>query len=70
MTRAWSLDLLFPFIARLPTTLPWRLAGRIGRESAAEREHLLRWLESLFARVFPQATGSSVRNGLAPTWSC
>ena len=46
MTRAWSLDLLFPFIARLPTTLPWRLAGRIGRESAAEREHLLRWLES------------------------
>lgn len=57
MTRAWSLDLLFPFIARLPTTLPWRLAGRIGRESAAEREHLLRWLESLFARVFPQATG-------------
>ena len=53
MTRAWSLDLLFPAIARLPTTLPWRLAGRIGRDSRAEREHLLRWLEALFARVFP-----------------
>lgn len=58
MTRDWSLDLLFPFIARVPTTLPWRLAGWIGRESAAEREHLLRWLESLFARVFPSATGA------------
>ena len=57
MTRAWSLDLLFPSIARLPTTLPWRLAGRMGRgESAAERGHLLSWLEGLFARVFPKAT--------------
>ena len=56
MTRAWSLDLLFPFIARVPTALPWRLAGWIGRESAPEREHLLRWLESLFARVFPSAS--------------
>ena len=58
MTRAWSLDLLFPSMARVPTTLPWRLAGRIGRESAAEREPLLRWLEGLFARVFPGATGA------------
>lgn len=56
MTRDWSLDLLFPSIARVPTTLPWRLARRIGRESPSEREHLLRWLESLFARVFPHAT--------------
>lgn len=55
MTRAWSLDLLFPLIARLPTTLPWKLAGRIGRDAPAEREHLLRWLEALFARVFPDA---------------
>ncbi|WP_199740073.1 lysophospholipid acyltransferase family protein [Acidovorax sp. FJL06] len=58
MTRAWSLDLLFPSLARVPTSLPWRLAGRIGRESAAEREPLLRWLEGLFARVFPGATGA------------
>lgn len=58
MTRDGSLDLLFPLMARVPTTLPWRLAGRIGRESAAEREHLLRWLEGLFARVFPNATAA------------
>jgi len=58
MTRAWSLDLLFPSLARVPTTLSWRLAARIGRESAAEREPLLRWLEGLFARVFPGATGA------------
>lgn len=56
MTRAWSLDLLFPSIASLPTTLPWKLAGWIGRESAAERRHLLLWLESLFARIFPHAS--------------
>ncbi len=56
MTRAWSSDLLFPFLARLPTTLPWKLAGWIGREPASERAPLLRWLESIFARVFPQAT--------------
>lgn len=56
MTPAWSLDLLFPFLARLPTTLPWKLAARIGREPAQERAHLLRWLEGLFGRVFPQAT--------------
>lgn len=55
MKQAWSLDLLFPLLARLPTTLPWRLAARIGRETPDEREHLLRWLEGLFARVFPQA---------------
>lgn len=55
MSRAWSLDRLFPLIARLPTTLPWRIAERIGRETAAERKHLLRWLEGLFAQVFPEA---------------
>lgn len=56
MKRSWSLDFLFPLLARMPTTLPWTLAGRIGRESGVEREKLLRWLEELFARVFPAAT--------------
>jgi len=56
MTRPLSLDLLFPLIAKIPTRLPWHLAGRIGRESATERESLLRWLEELFARVFIDST--------------
>ena len=56
MTRVWSLDLFFPLIAKVPTRLPWHLAARIGRESATERESLLRWLEELFARVFPEST--------------
>lgn len=56
MTRAWSHDLLFPLIARVPTRLPWHLAGCIGREPAAEREPLVRWIGELFARVFPDAT--------------
>lgn len=58
MTRVWSSDLLFPFLARIPTTLPWKLAARIGRESASERVPLLRWLESIFARVFPQSNAA------------
>lgn len=57
MMRDWSLDLFFPTVARLPTTLPWRWAARRGRgESAAERKQLLQWLAGLFARVFPQAS--------------
>lgn len=58
MTRDWSLDLLFPLIARLPTTLPWKLAGRIHQGPKEEREHLQRWLAGIFARVFPGATES------------
>ncbi|MFN9727616.1 MAG: lysophospholipid acyltransferase family protein [Acidovorax sp.] len=53
MTLALSRNRLFPLMARLPTALPWRLAGYIGRESAVERQPVLRWLEALFARAFP-----------------
>ncbi len=55
MSREWALDLAFPFMARLPTTVPWRLASVLGRESRAERGQLIPWLEGLFARVFPSA---------------
>ena len=58
MTHDWSLDLVFPFLARVPTSLPWWVARRIGRERADERRKLLRWLEGRFAQVFPQATAA------------
>ena len=58
MTRDWLLDWVFPSLAHIPTTLPWWLAAKIGRERGAERRHLLRWLESRFAQIFPQASSS------------
>ena len=54
--RNWSLDWAFPLLARIPSTLPWWLASKIGRERGAERRHLLRWLEARFAHIFAQAS--------------
>ena len=59
MTRNWLLDGVFPLLARIPSTLPWWLATKIGRERGAERRHLLRWLEARFAQIFPQASSSA-----------
>jgi len=56
MTGNFYLDKVFPCLARLPTTLPWWLAGWVGREPVAQRQHTLRWLEGCFARFFPNAT--------------
>ena len=54
-----SLDLVIPLMARIPTTLPWRVAGRAGGgQTADQHSRLLRWLEDCFARVFPHATGA------------
>lgn len=58
MSREWVLNAVFPFIARLPTTVPWRLASVLGRETRAEREQLIPWLEGVFAQVFPGADAS------------
>ena len=54
MMHDWSLNMVLPAMAHMPTTLPWKLAGYVNRGPAAEREHLLRWLDALFARVFPR----------------
>lgn len=52
MSIDYSLDLAIPCMARLPTALPWRLAGREqGRDKA-----LLIWLQNRFTDIFPQST--------------
>jgi lauroyl/myristoyl acyltransferase len=56
MSSDRSLDWLIPGLARCPTTLPWRLAGLVGREARSQRNHLLRWLEGRFGQIFPRAT--------------
>ncbi len=59
MTCSWLLDGVFPLLAHIPSTLPWWLATKIGRERGAERRQLLRWLEARFAQIFPQASPSA-----------
>ena len=59
MTRNWLLDGVFPMLAKVPSTLPWWLATKLGRERGAERRNLLRWLEARFAQIFPHANASS-----------
>lgn len=55
MSESWYLDRLFPVLARVPTTLPWHLAGFVGDLPPAEQDARRRWLEQCFASVFPQA---------------
>jgi lauroyl/myristoyl acyltransferase len=53
------LGLTIPSVARIPTTLPWWVAGRLGGgQTVDQRRQLLRWLENRFAQVFPHATGA------------
>ena len=53
------LGLTTPSVARIPTTLPWWVAGRLGGgQTVDQRRQLLRWLENRFAQVFPHATGA------------
>ncbi|MCB1975116.1 MAG: hypothetical protein KDE65_11865 [Burkholderiaceae bacterium] len=53
------LGLAISSIARIPTTLPWWVAGRLGGgQTVDQRRQLLRWLEDRFAQVFPHATGA------------
>ena len=55
MKRDWYLDVVFPALARMPTTLPWWLAGRVGDQPRPEQGRRREWLRQCFARVFPEA---------------
>lgn len=57
MKRDWALDYLVPCMSRLPTTLPWLMAGRAGIRRN-QGEHLVQWLAARFPGIFPQATRS------------
>jgi len=49
-------DFLFPALASLPGTLPWRLAGVVGRESGLERAQRIDMLQAQFAQIFPDVS--------------
>ena len=52
MNFNFSLDLATPCMAKLPTALPWQLAGRADRRN----QELLTWLQKRFEDIFPQST--------------
>ena len=56
MTKDRYLDHIYPSVAHLPTTLPWRLAGWLGDKLPRQQATLKFWLASHFSRVFPLAT--------------
>lgn len=56
MTSDARLRWVFPLLGRLPTTLPWRIAGWVGDAPLQQRAVLHDWLAALFARVFPAAS--------------
>lgn len=55
MNSDWRLQYGYPALARLPGTLPWRLAPRLGRDPAAARVATEDFLAMRFGQVFPEA---------------
>lgn len=53
MSRDWRLDWAFPALGRLPTTMPWRLVHRLGRDAPAVRHATELFLQQRFGQVFP-----------------
>lgn len=54
MTRDFILDYMVPGMSRMPSTLPWWTAGKIGMRWG-QGAHLIQWLEGRFAQIFPRA---------------
>lgn len=52
----WRLRWAFPLLGRVPTTWPWRVAHRLGRDPAASRIATERFLQERFEQVFPHSS--------------
>lgn len=65
MMSDWRLQYGFPALAKLPGTLPWRLAPRLGRDSAAVRRATVDYLVMRFGQVFPGVDESQRRRWAA-----
>lgn len=56
MMQDWRLRWAFPALGRVPTTWPWRMAHRLGRDPRASRLATERFLRDRFEQVFPQSS--------------
>ncbi|MEW6694995.1 MAG: hypothetical protein AB1371_08625 [Pseudomonadota bacterium] len=48
----WRVSLWYPWVARLPSNLPWHLARWIGREPATQQQATSRFLVGLWSNLF------------------
>lgn len=55
MIEDWRLRWAFPALGRTPTTWPWRVARRLGREPLKSRLATERFLQERFQHVFEQS---------------
>lgn len=53
MSSNWRLQYGYPALAKLPGTLPWRLAPWLGRDPAVVRSATVDYLVARFGEVFP-----------------
>lgn len=62
MRGDWRLEWAFPLLGRMPTTLPWRIAHRLGREPLHVRQATEHFLQERFRQVFPNASAEQHRH--------
>ncbi len=53
MSSDWRLQWAFPLLGCMPSTLPWRIAPRLGRDSKPVRRATECFLQERFRKVFP-----------------
>ena len=56
MMGEWRLDIAYPVLARVPTTLPWHIAPLLGRDAASNRASVESFLVDRFGVCFPDAS--------------
>lgn len=56
MSNDWRMQYGYPGLARLPGTLPWKLAPRLGRDPREARRSTEDFLLMRFEQMFPQST--------------
>ncbi len=56
MKHDWRMEWAFPWMGRVPTTLPWKVVHWLGRDSVAVRHATEQFLQERFLQVFPQTT--------------
>lgn len=56
MKHDWRMEWAFPWMGRVPTALPWKVAHWLGRDSVSVRRATERFLQDRFLQVFPQTT--------------
>lgn len=61
MTSDWRFKWAFPMLGRIPSTLPWHIAPKLGRDPMRTRQATERFLQERFRSVFPDRLEAEYR---------